>query len=63
MLDNERAGVRGYDRARAAAAGGTERVRALAPGEAAWVALVPCALVALGAILLLGPPLGHLLVR
>ena len=63
MLDNERAPVRGVDRARAAAAGRAERVRALAPAEAAWVALVPCALVALGAILLLGPPLGHLLVR
>jgi hypothetical protein len=37
------------------------RVRALAPGELAWVALLPCALAGLIAILALGPPLGHLL--
>jgi hypothetical protein len=40
-----------------------ERSRALTPAEIAWVALVPCALVAVVAILLLGPPLGHVLVR
>ncbi|HEX7292740.1 MAG TPA: hypothetical protein VF250_16590 [Conexibacter sp.] len=35
----------------------------LTPAEVAWVALVPCALVAVVAILLLGPPLGHALAR
>jgi hypothetical protein len=37
------------------------RVRALTPGELAWVALLPCALAALIAIVALGPPLGHVL--
>jgi len=37
------------------------RVRALRPGETAWAALLPCALLTLGAILLIGPPLGHAL--
>lgn len=37
------------------------RVRALTPSELAWVALAPCALAALVAIVVLGPPLGHVL--
>ncbi|MBS1868769.1 MAG: hypothetical protein JSS99_03815 [Actinobacteria bacterium] len=40
-----------------------ERPRALTPAETAWVVLLPCALAMAAAILLLGPPLGHLLVR
>jgi len=63
VLENERAGVGEYGRAARIAADVPARTRALTPGEAAWVVLVPCALVALAAILLLGPPLGHLLVR
>jgi hypothetical protein len=35
--------------------------RPLAPAELAWAALLPCALAAVAAILLLGPPLGHAL--
>jgi hypothetical protein len=34
--------------------------RALTPAEAAWVAAVPCALLLLAVILVLGPPLGRL---
>ena len=41
----------------------TERVRALTPAELAWAALLPCALIAVAAILLLGPALGHALFR
>jgi len=63
VLENERASVRGRGRVGAAAVGMPERVRALLPEEAAWVGLIPCALAALAAILLLGPPLGHLLTR
>ena len=37
------------------------RARALTPAELAWVALLPCALLTLAAILLLGAPLGHAL--
>ncbi|MBS1868917.1 MAG: hypothetical protein JSS99_04585 [Actinobacteria bacterium] len=39
------------------------RPRALDAGEIAWVVLLPCAALALAAIVLLGPPLGHLLFR
>lgn len=39
----------------------TERVRTLTPGELAWVALIPCALATLAAIVLLGPPLAQIL--
>jgi len=35
--------------------------RALVPAEIAWVGLIPCALLAVVAIVMLGPPLGHLL--
>ena len=35
--------------------------RAISPAEAAWLALVPCALATLAAILLLAPPLGRAL--
>jgi len=35
------------------------RPRALEPGEAAWIGLLPCALLVLAAIVLLGPPLGE----
>jgi len=35
--------------------------RTLAPADAAWAALIPCALLALAAILLLAPPLGGVL--
>lgn len=38
-----------------------ERARALSAAELAWVAAIPCALIALAAALLLGPPLGHVL--
>jgi hypothetical protein len=40
-----------------------DRPRALTPAEIAWIALLPCAIVVLAAIVLLGPPLGHVLVR
>lgn len=35
------------------------RVRALRPGEAAWAALLPCALLTLAAIVVIGPLIGH----
>jgi hypothetical protein len=38
---------------------GTSERRAIAPGEAAWIAVVPCALLTLAAIVLLAPPLGR----
>jgi outer membrane protein assembly factor BamB len=37
------------------------RVRVLRPVEMAWIAVVPCALVTFGALMLLGPALGHAL--
>lgn len=37
------------------------RAQALTPAQLAWVALLPCALATLAAIVLLGPPLGHAL--
>jgi hypothetical protein len=37
------------------------RVRALRPGELAWVALLPCALVAFAALIAIGPLIGHAL--
>lgn len=40
-----------------------QRTRALTPAELAWAALLPCALAAIAAILLLGPSLGHALTR
>lgn len=42
---------------------GASRRRVLAPAEVAWIAAIPCALAGLLAILVLGPPLGHLLFR
>ncbi|HEX4804898.1 MAG TPA: hypothetical protein VFU94_03260 [Conexibacter sp.] len=39
------------------------RLRAVTPAELAWIALVPCALATLAAILVLGPPVGHLLAQ
>ncbi len=39
------------------------RVRALTPAETAWIALIPCALLMLAAIMVLGPPLGRVLFR
>jgi hypothetical protein len=36
-----------------------ERAQALTPTQLAWIALLPCAIVTLAAIVLLGPPLGH----
>jgi len=39
------------------------RPRALTVGEIAWIALLPCAIVAVLAIVVLGPPVGHLLFR
>ena len=45
----------------AAAEPAAETARAATPAEIAWIALLPCALVALLAILVVGPPLGHLL--
>ncbi len=49
--------------ARGARAGAAARARegTLTAAEAAWIAALPCALLLLGAILLLGPPLGSLL--
>jgi hypothetical protein len=52
--------------ARASTTGGEStidrpRPRALSAAELAWIALLPCALVAVLAIVLLGPPLGHVL--
>jgi hypothetical protein len=35
------------------------QTRALTPAELAWVALIPCAVVMIAAIVVLGPPLGH----
>ena len=37
------------------------RVRALRPGETAWIALLPCALLTFLTVMALGPPLGHAL--
>jgi hypothetical protein len=44
---------------------GTARAaaRALTPAELAWLALIPCALLALAALVALGPPLGDAIVR
>jgi hypothetical protein len=42
-------------------ASGEARARALTTAEIAWTALLPCAIAAVAAIVLLGPPLGHLL--
>jgi hypothetical protein len=39
----------------------TRRARSLTPAEVAWIALVPCAIVSLAAIVVLGPPVGHAL--
>src|SRR5262245_6480511 len=40
-----------------------EQPRALTPAELAWVALIPCAIVSLIVLLVLGPPLGHALFK
>jgi hypothetical protein len=40
---------------------GLRRARTTSAAEVAWVAALPSALIAIGAILLLGPPLGHAL--
>lgn len=64
MFEGERAhagGIGVVDAAQRRAAARTARSRALAPAELAWIALVPCALLTLAAILALGPPLSHLL--
>jgi len=45
--------------ARSAPATASTAARALAPAELAWIAAVPCALLAIAALLLLGPVLGH----
>lgn len=37
------------------------RARTLTSAEIAWIALAPCALIVVAAIVLLGPPLGHVL--
>ncbi|HEU4702630.1 MAG TPA: hypothetical protein VFS37_09125 [Conexibacter sp.] len=63
MLEIERTSAREAVGTATPTAVASQRVRTLAPAELAWVALVPCALVALAAIVLLGPPLGHLLQR
>ncbi len=39
------------------------RARPLSPAELAWIAVLPCAVVAFVAILALGPVLGHALIR
>jgi hypothetical protein len=43
------------------AAADADAPRALEPAEVAWIAVLPCAVVVVAAILLLGPPLGHAL--
>lgn len=40
-----------------------ERTRLLTSAEAAWIALIPCAIVAVAAIVVLGPPIGQALFR
>jgi len=37
------------------------RVRALTPAEIAWIAVIPCAIVVVAAMAVLGPPLGRML--
>jgi hypothetical protein len=44
-----------------ATAAPSQRIRALAPEEVAWGAVLPCAALIVAAIVLLGPPLGHAL--
>lgn len=44
-----------------ASSSGESRPRAVDAAEIAWIALIPCAIVAVVAILLVGPPLGHAL--
>jgi hypothetical protein len=58
------AATAGFARRRRADAPADGRAaRALTPAELAWVALIPCALAGLAAILVLGPPLGHALFK
>ncbi|HZV73576.1 MAG TPA: hypothetical protein VFF79_07670 [Conexibacter sp.] len=45
----------------APAGAGAGRARALTPAELAWIALIPCTIVTLAAIVVLGPPLAHVL--
>jgi len=67
LFEFERAGAGGVgvvdDAARQRADAKAPRARALTPAEIAWLALVPCALATLAAIVVLGPPLGHLLAQ
>jgi hypothetical protein len=63
MFEAERASARGIQIAPANSGAATNRARALTPAETAWIALIPCAIVMLAAIAVLGPPLGHVLVR
>jgi hypothetical protein len=51
----------GHAPAHLRAAPASARARILDPAEIAWIALLPCAAVAVAAIALLGPPLGHVL--
>jgi hypothetical protein len=47
------------DACSAHAAVAAQRARELTPAESAWIALIPCAIVTVVAILVLGPPIGH----
>jgi hypothetical protein len=50
-------------RRRAAGERASPQRRAITPAEAAWIAAVPCALLTLGAIVALGPLVGHLFLK
>jgi hypothetical protein len=67
VFEAEQAGAGGIRVAEAAgrhrSESATTRPRALTPAEIAWAASIPCALLTLAAIVVLGPPLGHALLR
>ena len=63
MLEAEGVATRDVGSADPRVAAGSVERRALTPAEIAWIALIPCALLALIAIVLLGPPLAHVLFR
>lgn len=41
--------------------GASPRGRTISPAEIAWIALIPCAILSVAAIVVLGPPVGHAL--
>jgi hypothetical protein len=63
MFEAEPTGVRGLQATSAHVEVASDRPRALTPAETAWIVLIPCAIVMLAAIAVVGPPLGHALVR